>query len=249
MDGFEKFQLAMIEAATTVLRPSVTKPTKEFADTFYNQLFDLPGPREVSTVPTPRELYFGKVFKAFTEILSSVESLDDIEFYVGRFPFARTRISRDRYLQFHVEAYFAELYVLQQRLQAYVVLLQRQFRKDKRFDAIRDRCKHLPSLASRALENQLRLRHGHIHESRLSDSGIERLKAIGLLMQSQDERMSNFMRTYYRMEHGRVRAKLKKTVGENNKYVRRILNVFFGHFFPVVFESDGSLAYPSNLSR
>ena len=248
MDGFKKFQSAMLEAATTVLRPIAEKPTKEYADAFYNELFDLPGPREVNEVRTPRELYFGRIFKAFMEIMSCLETLDDIEFYVGHFPFASTRISRDRYLQFHVEAYFAELYMLQQRLDTYVVLLERQFRKDNRFATVRDRCKHLPSLVRKALENQLRLRHGHVHESRFRDIGIERIKTMGLLMLSEDERMSGIMRIYYRLEHAKVRKKWKKTLADNNKYVRRILNVFFAHFFPVVFEADGSLVYPSNLA-
>jgi hypothetical protein len=247
MKGFDKFQYAMLEAATLIIKPLTEAKNKEAGEALWNHLFDLDGPREASTRPTGRSIYFGKVFKAFLEITYSLETLEDIEFYVGRFPFQNTRISRDRYLQFHIETYFSELYLLQQRLNHYVVLVERQYRRDPRLSEIQDKCKNLPSLAAKALEGPLRLRHGHVHEARVRDSGIDRLKSIGLLTKSKDSTLSKYMRIHYRLVHSNVKKKWKKSLVKSNEHVQKVLDVFFEHFFTVIFDESGALKYPSRL--
>jgi hypothetical protein len=247
MKGFEKFQYAMLEAATLIIKPLTEAKNKEAGQALWNHLFDPDGPRETSAKPTGRALYFGKVFKAFLEITHSLETLEDIEFYVGRFPFQNTRISRDRYLQFHIETYFSELYLLQQRLNHYVVLVERQYRRDPQLPEIINKCKNLPILAAKALEGPLRVRHSHVHEARVTDSGIDRLKSIGLLTKSKDSSLSKYMRIHYRLVHSDVKRKWKKAIVKNNADVLKVLDVFFERFFPVVFEERGALKYPSRL--
>ena len=247
MKGFEKFQYAMLEAATLIIQPLTEAENKEAGQALWNHLFDLDGPRETPTKPTSRALYFGKVFKAFLEITHSLETLEDIEFYVGRFPFQNTRISRDRYLQFHIETYFSELYLLQQRLNHYVVLVERQYRRDPRIPEIRAKCKNLPVLAAKALEGPLRVRHSHVHEARVTDRGIDRLKSIGLLTQSKDSALSSYMRIQYRVVHSDVKKKWKKSLVKSNEDVQKVLDVFFEHFFSVIFDESGALKYPSRL--
>jgi hypothetical protein len=237
----------MLEAATLIIKPLTEAKNKEAGEALWNHLFDLDGPRETSTRPTGRSIYFGKVFKAFLEITYSLETLEDIEFYVGRFPFQNTRISRDRYLQFHIETYFSELYLLQQRLNHYVVLVERQYRRDPRLPEIQDKGKNLPSLAAKALEGPLRLRHVHVHEARVCDSGIDRLKSIGLLTKSKDSTLSKYMRIHYRLVHSDVKKKWKKSLVKSNEDVQKVLDVFFEHFFTIIFDESGALKYPSRL--
>jgi hypothetical protein len=247
MKGFEKFQYAMLEAATLIIRPLTESQNKEAGEALWNHLFDLDGPRETPTKHTGRAIYFGRLFKAFLEITHSLETLEDIEFYVGRFPFQNTRISRDRYLQFHIETYFSELYLLQQRLNHYVVLLERQYRRDPRLPEILTKCKNLPVLAAKALEGPLRVRHSHVHEARVTDRGIDRLKSIGLLTKSKDSALSSYMQIQYRFVHSDVKKKWKKAIVKNNDNLLQVLDVFFERFFTVVFEESGALKYPSRL--
>ena len=45
----------------------------------------------------------------------ALDTMRDIEFYPGRFPSRKTQIAKHRHVQFHVEAFFHELYILFER--------------------------------------------------------------------------------------------------------------------------------------
>ena len=82
-------------------------------ESVYNEIFDLGPPKKKFTrVRTKREAYVVTIFKGAVEISKSLEVLDDIAFLISRFPYRNTQISAESYLQFHVEAYFGEIYIL-----------------------------------------------------------------------------------------------------------------------------------------
>jgi hypothetical protein len=105
MAGFKKFSHTMLEVTKKYIMPK-PEEMKALGEVFQNHLFDLDGPKQVRSGPsTPKKVYFSKMFYGFTEIFDSLEMLDDIFFLAGRFPYANSRISRERYLQFLVEAH------------------------------------------------------------------------------------------------------------------------------------------------
>ena len=59
----------------------------------------------------------------FEEISTSFDTLNDIHFYLGRFPYRKNKIAKHRHLQFHAEANLHEAYVLEQRLLQYLTLI------------------------------------------------------------------------------------------------------------------------------
>src|SRR5207253_897042 len=99
----------------------------DFAQAMKNHLLDLDGPKEVKPKRTGRKTFCYKLFYGFTEIAGSLDTLEDIEVFIGRFPFRGTRITKERYLQFHVECHLAEIYLLRERLRSYLTLLERQY--------------------------------------------------------------------------------------------------------------------------
>jgi integrase len=56
---------------------------------------------------------------------------------MGRFPSRQARIAKHRHLQFHVEAFLNELYILGQRLLSLLNFIERQHRRDPRLDHIK----------------------------------------------------------------------------------------------------------------
>src|SRR5262245_18778086 len=119
MKGLAKFQQAMAKAAQEHFRPAMEAEREALGEVLRNEILNLDGPRYLNRRLTGRQIYFGKAFRGFFEISKSLQTLDDIAFYIGRFPFQNTRMSREKYLQFHVEAHLVEIYVLRERLKRY----------------------------------------------------------------------------------------------------------------------------------
>lgn len=139
MEGFDKFQHGILETLKGYIVPLMEGDQRvDFGRAMKNHLLDLDGPKEVKGKLTGRETFVYKLFYGYTEIASSLDTLDDIAVFIGRFPFKGTRITKERYLQFHVECYLAEIYLLQQRLESYLTLLERQYKGDSKLARFKD---------------------------------------------------------------------------------------------------------------
>ena len=245
MSGFEKFQRAMIEAAKSHMDSSQERDDNALAKVLNNHIFNLDGPKTITRELTAKDRFFGKTFRQFLEIGKSVETLNDSLFYMGRFPFSGTKITPSRYLRFHVEAWLAEVYILQERLRSYLKALERQHKKNPHFSAIRANCKHLDELISKTLGSVIKARGGHVHENRFSDDDIERLDTLDLLTLGREDDFSNLMSLHRRGENRKVRKIWKDRIGANNKVILELLDMFFDALFPLVFDEDSeTLRYP-----
>lgn len=71
------------------------------------------------------EIFWGSV-----EMWESHEALRDIETYLSRNPYSRLGVDKHRYLRYHVTNYLNEVYILQERLQAFTTGLLRKYRKN-----------------------------------------------------------------------------------------------------------------------
>ncbi len=249
MDGFDKFQHGILEIAKVYILPLVEGDQKaDFGQAFKNHLLDLDGPKEVKTKRTGRKTFALKLFYGFTEIASSLETLDDIAVFVGRFPFQRTRITKERYLQFHVECYIAEIYLLQQRLESYLTLLERQYKRDPRLPALSKLCAALRATIKKALESVIQTRGSHIHEARFKDNDIDRLRGIGLLARNGKDELAKAMHIFYKIEHARIRKRWKDQIAGNNQAIRKLLDAYFDGLYVIMFDSKtNALQYPSRL--
>lgn len=249
MSGLPKFQKAILGAAKQHWMPLVEEHREEFGETIKNHLFDLNGSRHLTRHQSAREQYFARIFRGFTEISTSLDTLDDIAFYVRRFPFEGTRITRERYLQFHVEAHYSEIYILRERLKAYITIFRRQYRKDPQLSNVEKQCDALTKTLDTALTGVVNLRGLHIHKARFSDDAIDRLSTIGLLSRDSDSsEFGRLMRSYYREEHKNVRRIWRDRMRENVKAIRQLLDAFFDALFPMVFDpKTETLRYPRGI--
>jgi hypothetical protein len=248
MKGFNKFQLAMIKAARIHLYPLFEEGLDTLGEALWNHIFSLSGPTVVNRKLTDRDRFFGKIFRGFLEISKSLETLEDISFYVGRFPFQKTRITAENYLRFHVEAWFAEMYILRERLTSYLKVVERQYKRDPHFSTIQARCRSLGDLITKTLQDVIALRGQHIHENRFSDDDMDRLDTLELLTHDLDDVVKSLMHLHHRIEHRKVRRAWKDRIVANNKAVRELIDVFFDVLFPVVFDEESqALKYPKRF--
>ena len=245
--GLAKFQRVLLDAVGADLLPITRgKKRKLLGETIHNHIFDLPGPRQLpSENKSPSQVYLGKLFRGFLEISKCMETLEDIQLYIGRFPFRTTKVTRGRYLQFHYEAYLHEMYVLEQRLLQYSTLIERRYRKGALSEEIAKLCEKLRKLVKQVLQGIVTLRSSHVHQSRVWDESIDRLGAMELLMHAGETEFARALRSYYRLEYSKTRKRWRTTLKENNAAVSRLLDVYFDALYDYCFDSNSAPKYPS----
>lgn len=254
MEGFEQFQHGILEAAKAYILPLMEGEQKTaFGEAMKNHLLDLDGPTELPSKDadskhTEREIYFFRLFYGFLEIAGSLEMLEAIAILIGSFPFRDTRITKERYLQFQIEGYLAEVYLLGQRLQSYLRLVERQHRRDRKLARIKTLSGILSTTIKNALEGVIRTRDSHVHEARFKHKDLDRLRGIGLLARNGNDEVAKAMQVFYQYEYAQIRKKWKNTLAENNKAIRKLLDVFFEGLCAVIFDpKTNALDYPSRL--
>src|SRR2546428_11445891 len=114
--GLDKFQRALAaDVGRDMLQWLRTEnKAKLLLDEIHKEIFEF-GPPTPPGKPTGRIRYHQWLSHHFLEISRAVDTMRDIEFYIGRFPYRKTAIAKHRHLQFHFEAFLHELYILQQR--------------------------------------------------------------------------------------------------------------------------------------
>jgi len=136
MDEFEKFQSYLSKEFVVLTKPIVEQRMEELGKTFWNEIFDLKGKRAIDRKLSQEEAFFGKVFRGYIEICNSYNCLKDIQVYIGRFPYNDTSISKVAYLIYHIVNYMNEVYVLKERLSAYLTKIGRLYKNDQRHNEI-----------------------------------------------------------------------------------------------------------------
>jgi hypothetical protein len=136
LEGWDKLNFLIIEEGKRLMLPSFDEKKKELGEAIWNTLFDTGGPTVIGQKPSNKMLFSGKIFQGFFEIQSSVSTLDDIEIYISTFPYRNKPITRPRHLRYHLENYFNEIYLLKERLKAYLAKIGKYYKKDSRHQSI-----------------------------------------------------------------------------------------------------------------
>jgi hypothetical protein len=219
-----------------------------------SSLFDEPGPKNLERVPTPEELFLHRMFDDFSEIHASAEALSDIEVYISRFPFARTRVDKHDYLKHQIQSYFQEIYILRERLKVFLTRLGREFRGDDRHSSILKATKPLFAVITDSLKGVVDIRGTHVHARRFTNEELGRLGMLKLLampIKGKSERMVKAIRPYFELEYRRIRKKWKRQLSENNKVIRQLLDIYAERVNQVFLDSADKkkIVYPSSLKQ
>ena len=245
MGGFERFQHAMLTAFQKQLETVVAQHKDELGAALKNDIFDLDGPREVNRIYAPHEYLIAKHFRSYLEINRSIQTLEDIEFYVRRFPFQKTHIKCESYLQFHIECYFSELYILRERLTTYFKLVQRLYRKEPKIQEVNKICTAAQDAVDDALRGVTTVRSSHVHQERFTDKEIERLDILALLANAPDQQLSEVAANYYKEVYRAIKKKWSTRIKTDIGSIKKLLDVVFGALHPIIFdEPTGNIHLP-----
>ena len=204
-----------IQGCTNAIVP-VIKALGPSDDLGENLMQTLLGKPETPYTPPPmtRDQQFAvKMFRDFGEIHTCIERLKDFETYVSRFPFGRTRITRDAYLQMVVEGHLHDLYLLKERLIAFAKRIARAYKRDSDSKRIARGAMALEEFVLKALGRFIKVRGNHVHVKRYTHADIDRLRLISILQKDPDKDFTQAIRYVKRHatteSHNRLKVQAK----------------------------------------
>jgi len=180
-----------------------------------------------------------RLFDGYMEIEDSVNCLRNVAVYMRRFPYARAGVDKAAYLQYHVENYLGEVYILQQRVDAYLTVVSRTYRSDASASKIAQAAKAARSQFRSALGKPLSTRGAHVHRRRYTDSDLEQLGSLRLLAG-----VSHPMKREYEKAYREVRARKREWISSTNQMVEALLDQAFAVLLPLVFDEARRLRQP-----
>jgi hypothetical protein len=246
--GLEKFQAALMNDGLSDMVGWLKsrKTSKLLMDEVHKHIFET-GPPTPPRKRTGRSNYYQLLTYHLAEIQTTLDTMRDIEFYMGRFPYSEATVARHRHLIFHVQAFLNELYILQQRLLAFLKFIERQHRKDPRLDDIKLVCDVLRAFVTEAMKKGVDIRGSHVHRWRLSDNDHDRLIGIDLYAKMPNEKIREAFKRYYDSEYKKIRAQRRKWVASGIEASQEVVDTFFDELLKLVFDEKGAMVYPSRL--
>jgi hypothetical protein len=236
MDAYIKFGSHLRENIKALMDPIVKKHTKELGTIILNEIVGDGGPEVINRQASPRELFFKKVFLSYNEISGAFENLENIETYIGRFPYAGCGISRISYLEYHYTNYLQAVYILRERLLAFLRKTCRWYKKDQRYNSIRQLTESLDKTIKNSFSGILKLRGQHVHDRAYTKPEFERLYMLRVF-----EAESHDLRKICDAIYRDIRHKSKNEVVEMNKAIGDFLDSYFGKLLEIFFDGQGAL--------
>lgn len=210
---------------------------KEIGESMLNALAGDPGTRPNKPPPMTRDERFAvQLFRHFIEVHSCIERMKDFDTYFHRFPFARTRVTRQAYLQLILEAHLNEIYLLRERLVAFAKFMGKAFRNDvesKRYIAY---SKALEKFAVDSLAPFTSARGSHTHQYRYSHDDVDRLGLISILQIAPDPSFKATMRALKREAAAESQSRLRAQARQWNARVAKIIDEYFKALMPLLFD-------------
>lgn len=233
MTEWKKLQSLFFKEVSNLTESVIEKYPKEIAEAHWNHLFNFKGPTAIKRNLRRDEIYVTRIFRSFTEIVFSAQTLDDISVYINSFPYRNKSITKSRHLRYHIENYFNEIYILRERMKTFFTLIERSFKNTPTYSEVLKKTRQLSSLIKKSFDGIVLTRGSHIHQLRYENDDLSRLDSLEILvMNSKDTRLTNFLSPFYEHTYFKTRSKWKETFKKN----REIIEMLFEKISPVILD-------------
>lgn len=242
MSAFDKYSEIFIKRAKELMEEEDLANSPEYREVLANQLFGRSGPKRIDRKTTPADILFSKLFDGFTEIHKSYNSLLDIEIYLSKFPYPKTRVSKTRYLAYHMENYLNEVYIFKERLSSYCTVIGRLYRNHPALKDVKTTMKTISEVVQNSLKGVVETRGTHVHRNRFTDEKLDRLTSLELVNYGPNK--IPLLKVLYDSAYRETRKGYGVTIKRNNEEIRKVLDACFEVIYRVVADKKGNIRYP-----
>jgi len=202
--------------------------------------------REQQALLTEREAIVYDLYRGLEEIEETHRHLKDIEIYIRRFPYGDTDISRVRHLGYHIGNFLGEVYILKERLIAYLNKIKKLHRADRRRLLVERRLEPIYQYVSNSLENIVAVRGGHVHDLRYVDEDIHKLTMFELILEgASGEEWEVYFEHSFDMDYQQVRRKWRGKIKQIDSDLSDLLDNYFKMLHFTIFDENDNLIYPA----
>lgn len=250
-DKHTKTYFEMILGVTQeIMKPMLDEKNEDSQNVMMNSILGLEGPKSLERSSSPHEYFVAnKLFRPFSEIMQATESIRNIAIYARSFPYKRQGVSRATYLKYHVENYLNELYLLKNRLIAYLTLIDKSYRKSDIAEHVSKTIAPLYTVVSDTLKNYIDVRGAHVHKHRYSDDDFDRLSTLELLtLGGREDEFGTIMTHLSDRAYGEIRKKWVLKISTDIKGINTLLEFYFEMLLRAISE-DAILKLPSNIKK
>ena len=247
---YEKATSEYFELVMTELRTILSLEGDDRADlgqSIMNEILNNGEPITIDVQHSRRDLFIGnKLFRPMAEIMYTVETIEEISKYVRVFPHRKQNLSRLNYLKYHVSNYLNEIYILKNRLIAYITSIQRAYAKSHHTRNASKAIEPLFKLISEVFKAYIDIRGSHVHEKRNSNKEFSRLSTLELLSRSNDE-FGVIMSEIYMKSFREIRKTWILKMEKDVKAIHLLLEIYFSTLKDIIFP-ENHLHVPDNYS-
>jgi len=197
------------------------------------------------------DLLLHLIFQAFHEVTTSLDTLCNIPFYMRHAPPSVSRratsatwrglsTTRSAWVRYHVENYFHELYIFQNRVEAFFTLLRRTYRKQTDSTKLNEQCDLLEKALKHGFEGVVKTRGSHVHESRFDDATLRTLEGVEFIARLK----KNSAREYSQWLQEALAEKVFWMTA-NNAAIRKWLDDSGRVLGGLLFMENGAFRFPS----
>jgi hypothetical protein len=208
--GFDRYLALMADWASLVLDPLIKK--KKTAD----------------DVPESERRLFDDIFRRCVDVRDTYDNLDLCLAYIKAPMPRRKGFKVDQVLMYHLTFYFQEIYILSERLEAYITRIAKLKAKRGDSEAIK-REKRLVKIVRGSLSGIVKTRGSHVHERPFSTPELDALSRLSFIASLKPE-FSEDLPLEYRL----VRDDWVRTLKGNKTALHDLMNLIFDEMFEEV---------------
>lgn len=240
IENYKDFQTKLITVVQPFILSSIEKDRQAFREVIKSSLFNSIRNRSFTQFTRRDEVFASRLFLEFDELITSLLCMKDIEIYISRFPYRNAGISSLRYLKYHIESHLNEIYLFQERVEAFLDFLRKRYQKSSIAAKIKAMVQKILALTKTFLQDAISVRGTHVHSRRFTNDDFDRLTFIENMKKSEAETFTSL----YEFEYKQARKKWKITIQSINLGIEQLLNTICKELYSVLFDENGQLIYP-----
>lgn len=168
------------------------------------------------------ETFMSLLMNTVAEVRSSLQTLEDVSMFLNSFPYRSKKITQERYVRYHVEHFYQEVYILQNRLEVFGKRIARACRSSSNAEKVEAVTSAFSKLVRAFASHIIERRGEHVHVERLDDLELGKFSAYEMLAR-HDERLQPLVRRV----HARFRTETAKWVRQETKRIATGVDAYF----------------------
>jgi hypothetical protein len=240
IEDYKEFQARLTKVVQPFILSSIETDRQAFREVIRSTLENLEENRDLPAFTRRDEVFARRLFLEFDEFVTSLLCMKDIEVYIKRFPYRDTGVSSLRYLKYHIESHLNEIYLFQERVEAFLDFTQKRYRKSPIAAEMNSTAQTILATIKISLQNVVLVRGTHVHSRRFTDDDFDRLKFLENMKASEAETFASL----YEFEYKKARKKWAKIIQANNLAMEQLLNAICKELYAVLFDEKDQIIFP-----